>query len=87
VCANAILTGHMSMRPCPPSALLDLHLSLRTSRRVNNDHTIDFEGHNYEISATKRKSVTIVHHPDAKFWVLEQPPKDVWPSVLGAFSL
>ena len=32
------------IRPCPPSALLDLHFSLRTSRRVNNDHTIDFEG-------------------------------------------
>ncbi len=84
---EALQTGGGSMRSCPPSSLLDLHLSLRTSRRVNNDHTIDFEGHNYEISATKRKSVTIVHHPDSKFWVVELPPKDVWPSILGAFSL
>ncbi len=87
VCAAAVLAGSPAMRPCPPSALLDLHLSLRTSRRVNNDHPIDFEGHNFEISATKRKSVTIVHHPNTKFWVLEHPPKDVWPFVLGAFSL
>jgi len=87
VSADAVLAANTSMRPCPPFALLDLHLSLRTSRRVNNDHTIDFEGHNFEISSTKRKFVTIVHHPNAKFWVLEHPPKDVWPSVLGAFSL
>ena len=84
---DAILADSGSMRACPPSALLDLHLSLRTSRRVNNDHTIDFEGRNYEISDTKRKSVTIVHHPMSKFWVVERTPKDVWPTVLGAYSL
>jgi hypothetical protein len=82
-----MLADSGSMRACPPSALLDLHLSLRTSRRVNNDHTIDFEGQNYGISDTKRKSVTIVHHPNSKFWVVEHPPKVVWPTVLGAYSL
>jgi hypothetical protein len=84
---DALLTGKGSMRPSPALTLLDLHLSLRSSRRVNNDHTIDFEGRNYEISATKRKTVTIVHHPNAKFWVIEVPPKTVWPTVLGAFTL
>ena len=84
---DALLTGIGSMRSCPAPTLLDLHLSLRSSRRVNNDHTIDFEGHNYEISGTKRKTVTIVHHPSTKFWVLEVPPKTVWPIVLGAFTL
>ena len=84
---DAMLADSQSMRACPPSALLDLHLSLRTSRRVNNDHTIDFEGRNYEISNTKRKTVTIVHHPNTKFWVVEHPPKDVWPPVLGAYTL
>jgi hypothetical protein len=84
---QAMLANKASMRPPPPSSLLDLHLSLRCSRRVNNDHTIDFEGHNYEISPTKRRSVTIIHHPGSKFWVLEQPPKSVWPCVLGAFDL
>jgi hypothetical protein len=76
-----------SMRPCPPSALLDLHLSLRASRRVNNDHTIDFEGSSYQISATKSKHVTIVHHPNSKFWVVEHTPKGVWPIVLAAYTL
>jgi hypothetical protein len=84
---EALLTGIGSMRPSPVPSLLDLHLSQRSSRRVNNDHTIAFEGHNYEISATKRKTVTIVHHPSTKFRVLEVPPKTVWPTVLGAFTL
>lgn len=46
--------------PCPPSALLDLHFSLRTSRQVKHDCSIDFEGLNYEISPRKRKFVTIL---------------------------
>lgn len=75
------------MRPVPPPALLDLHFSIRCSRRVNNDHTIDFEGTNYEISATQRKSVILVHHPGRRFWVVEHPPKAVWPPILGDFTL
>jgi hypothetical protein len=84
---NALLENKGSLRHSPDSSLLDLHLSLRCSRRVNNDHTIDFEGHNYEITPTKRKTVAIVHHPNRKFWVLEHTPLAVWPSVLGAFEL
>ena len=87
VWAEALLARNGAIRPCPVPARLDLHLSLRTSRRVNNDQTIDFEGLSYEISPTQRKTVTIVHHPNRKFWVLEHPPKDVWPPVLGAFTL
>lgn len=75
------------MRPAPPAALLDLHFSLRLQRRVNNDHTIDFEGRNYEITTTLRKSVTLVHHPNRRFWVVEYPPKAIWPPVLGDFTL
>ena len=78
-------TSHI--RPTPTSSLLDLHFSLRGARRVNNDQTIDFEGRNYEIATTLRKSVSIVHHPNRKFWVVEHPPKNVWPPILGAFSL
>lgn len=70
-----ILDRSSRMRTCPPPALLDLHFSLRTSRRVNNDHTIDFEGRHYEIAATARKSVTIIHHPGRKCWVVENSPK------------
>lgn len=75
------------MRPCPASALLDLHLSLRLRRRVNNDHTVDFEGQNYEIAPTTKKFVSILHHPGRKFWVLDEHPSDVWPNVLGTYTL
>ena len=76
------------MRPAPSAALLDLHISLRCSRRVNHDHTIDFDDRNYDITPpTLRKIVTLVHHPRLRFWVLELPPKDVWPPILGHFTL
>ena len=75
------------IRPVPDARLLDLHLSLRQKRRVNNDQTIDFQGHTYEISSTRRRTVTIVHHPEAQFWVVEYPPTDVWPPILGHFTL
>jgi hypothetical protein len=87
VWAEALRAHSDAIRPCPVPALLDLHLSLRASRRVNNDQTIDFEGLSYEISPTQRKTVTIVHHPNRRFWVLEHPPTEVWPNVLGAFTL
>jgi hypothetical protein len=84
---KALLENKANLRSTPVPSLLDLHLSLRAKRRVNNDHTIDFEGQNYEIVTTARKSVAIIHHPDRKFWVVEHLPKNVWPSILGTFSL
>jgi hypothetical protein len=72
---KALTENKASIRPRPAPSLLDLHFSLRTQRRVNNDHTIDFEGQNYEIANTSRKSVTIIHHPNRKFWVVDHPPK------------
>jgi len=74
------------LRPAPDSSLLDLHLSLRCSRRVNADSTIDFEGACYEISPTRRKRVTVLYHPNSKFWVLDHPPSLVWPPILGSFT-
>ena len=82
-----LLKNTSRIRPTPASSLLDLHFSLRGKRRVNNDQTIDFEGQNYEIATTARKSVSIIHHPNHKFWVVEHPPKDVWPPILGTFGL
>jgi len=79
--------GVGKMRICPPPELLDLHFALRCQRRVNNDHTIDFEGQNYEISATLKKNVTIIHHPKRQIWVVEHVPKGVWPLILGHFTL
>jgi hypothetical protein len=60
---------------------------VRGTRRVNNDQTIDFKGLNYEIATTSRKSVTIIHHPNLKFRIVDHPPKDVWPQISGAFGL
>jgi hypothetical protein len=79
--------GDGRIRPTPPATLLDLHLSLRTTRRVNHDHTIDFDGHNYEIAPTLRKTVTLAYHPHRCFWILEHPPKAIWPTILGHFTL
>jgi len=75
------------MRAVPPDPMLDLHLSLRLSRRVNNDQTIDFEGVNYPIANTLKRSVAIIHHPNQRFWIVEHLPKDIWPPILGAFTL
>jgi hypothetical protein len=84
---QALLQKTGSLRPCPLPTLLDLHFSLRTTRRVNNDHSIDFEGRSYEIASTQRKSVSILHHPNHCFWVCDHPPKDVWPTVLASYKL
>lgn len=84
---EAQLRSSSRMRSPPDRALLDLHFSLRSTRRVNNDGTIDFEGASYEISPTRRKRVTIIHHPDRRFWVVETEPKSRWPAILGDFTL
>ncbi len=76
---QALLQNNDQIRPTPVPSLLDRHFSLRTTRKVNNDQTIDFEGRNYEIATTSRKSVTIVYHPNLKFWVVDHPPKDICP--------
>lgn len=84
---DQIESSQARLRPAPQPSLLDLHLSLRCSRRVNNDHSIDFEGKNYEIAPTARKTVTIILHPKKRFWVVEHAPTTLWPPILGAFTL
>jgi hypothetical protein len=77
-------------RPCPPSTLLDLHLSLHLKRRVNSDNQIDFLGQSWHIAHTKKSSITLIHHPLRQFWAVAQPPKppfNVWPEILGKYSL
>ena len=75
------------LRPVPPPPLLDLHFSLRQQRRVNHDHTLDFEGANFPIAPTAKSTVTLIHHPKNKLWIVEHPPKDIWPPILAAFTL
>ena len=60
VLQEQVLAQTAKLRPCPARSLLDLHFSLRVQRRVNNDHTIDFEGQNYEITATAKKYVSLL---------------------------
>ena len=79
--------SHSVIRPSSPTALLDLHLSLRTSRKVAPDHSIEFEGRTYKIAPTLKKSVTVLYHPQSKLWVLEEPPNLIWPNILGHFSM
>jgi len=89
-CAQAQTDGRTIGSPCPASSLLDLHLAIHLGRRVNTDHQIDFLGRSWPISATARKTVTIIHHPNSQFWVVSQPPKppqNRWPDILGKFTL
>ena len=63
-----------AMRPCPPAALLNLHLALHLRRRVNADYQIDFLGRSWPIAPTKRSTVALIHHPLRQFWAVTQPP-------------
>lgn len=82
-----LLKGSASLRPTPPSTLLDLHFSLRSTRKVHTGPYIEFDGQDYEIAPTSRKVVTVLFHPFRKLWVLDHSPKLTWPPVLGHFTL
>jgi hypothetical protein len=77
----------VALRPPPLPTLLDLHLSLRSSRKVNNDNTIEFDGRSFQIAPTLKKHVPILFHPEAQLWILETKPTHIWPAILGRFSL
>jgi hypothetical protein len=86
----ALAEKRTATRPCPPATLLDLHLALHLKRRVNTDHQIDFLGRSWQISPTKRASITLIHHPLRQFWAVTQaptPPLNTWPEILGNYSL
>lgn len=80
------LDGTARLRPACPS-LMDLHLSLDTTRKVHEGHRIEFDSRTYEITPTTRKRVPVIFHPGRKLWVLETPPDLVWPTILGHFTL
>jgi hypothetical protein len=75
------------LRPTPAASLLDLHLSLRATRKVHTGPYIEFDGQDYEIASTSRKVVTVLFHPFRKLWVLDHSPKLTWPPILGHFTL
>jgi hypothetical protein len=82
-----LLDRTAKLRPTPEASLLDLHFSLRTTRKVHLGHIVQFDGRDYEIAPTSKHSVTVLFHPFAKFWILEQAPKLTWPTILGHFTL
>jgi hypothetical protein len=87
---KALAEQRTVLRPCPPAALLNLHLALQVKRRVNADHQIDFLGRSWHIAPTQRASVTLIYHPQRQFWVIDQPPApplNNWPEILGNYSL
>jgi hypothetical protein len=88
--AKALAEQRTASRPCPPTALLDLHLALHLRRRVNADLQIDFLGRSWPIAPTQRATITLIHHPLRQFWAVAQPPRppqNTWPEILGNYSL
>jgi len=75
------------LSPTPASSLLDLHFSLRATRKVHTGPYIEFDGQDYEIAPTSRKVVTVLFHPFRKLWILDHSPKLTWPPILGHFTL
>jgi hypothetical protein len=74
----------------PSVALLDLHLAIHLQRRVNQDNTLDFLGRAWPMAPTKKKIVTLIHHPHQCFWVIPEPPDPQnprWPVVLAHHRL
>ena len=84
---DQILNRTASLRPTPEPTMLDLHFSLRASRKVHLRHIIQFDGLDYEIAPTSRRSVTVLFHPNSRLWVLERSPNLTWPPILGHFTL
>ena len=87
---KALTEQRTAIRPCPPAALLDLHLALHLRRRVNADLQIDFLGRSWPVAPTQRATITLIHHPFRQFWAVAQPPlppQNTWPEILGNYSL
>jgi hypothetical protein len=87
---KARMDKRIATRPCPPATLLDLHLALHLKRRVNSDNQIDFLGQSWHIAPTKKSSITLIHHPLRHFWAVTHPPEpplNIWPEILGKYSL
>ncbi len=82
-----LLKRSARLSPAPASTLLDLHFSLRATRKVHTGPYIEFDGQDYEIAPTSRKVVTVLFHPFRKLWVLDHSPKLTWPPILGHFTL
>ncbi len=87
---QALAQKRSRLQPTPQKPLLDLHLALQVNRRVNTDNTIDFLGQAWSIAPTPKHTVTLIHHPEKRFWVIPHPPQPPdyrWPEILASYSL
>jgi hypothetical protein len=86
----ALKENRSQLKPTPAKALLDLHFALHLNRKLNFGSTIDFLGRSWPVSPSKRKTITIVHHPGKCFWAISQPPSPSapqWPLILASYTL
>ena len=67
--------------------MLDLHFSLRATRKVHTGPYIEFDSQDYEIAPTSHKVVTVLYHPFRKLWVLDHSANLTLPPVLDHFTL
>jgi hypothetical protein len=61
--------------PTPAPTLLDLHCSLRTTRKVHIGPSIEFHGQDYEIAPTSRTGSPpcfFTHFPSSGFSIIHQ---------------
>jgi len=87
---KALAEKRTALLPHPPLTLLDLHLALHLKRRVNADNQIDFLGRSWHIAPTRQSAITVIHHPLRQFWAVTKPPApplNIWPEILGNYSL
>ena len=69
---------------------IDLHLALHLQRRLNADYALDFLGQNWPVTPAGQKIVTLVHHPEQRFWSIPHPPshtQPTWPNVFAHHRL
>jgi hypothetical protein len=86
----AVKQNRAVYRPCPHQRMLDLHMAYHKPRVVSPANTIEYNGHTWNITPTRKKKVALIIHPHKQFWVVEtmpDPRKPQWPDVLGKFTL
>lgn len=88
---KALEENRSALLPPPSPSMLDLHLAIHLQRRLNSDNTIDFLGRSWPVAFTRQHTVTIVHHPRRKFFVLAHKPSPsnpaLWPTILAQHAL
>ena len=70
---KALAEQRTAIRPCPPAALLDLHLALHLRRRVNADYQIDLVNLDYVAQRALERAAAPFHSPHADLPAVLRP--------------